>query len=136
MRENRSARVFSTRLIDWQRHHGRHDLPWQNTRDAYRIWLSEIMLQQTQVGTVIPYYARFVECFPTIEALALAPLATVLELWAGLGYYARARNLHRCAQAIVADYRAEFRLRARTIASTRGASGCRPSRAKTRMGCR
>ena len=108
MRENRSARVFSTRLIDWQRHHGRHDLPWQNTRDAYRIWLSEIMLQQTQVGTVIPYYARFVECFPTIEALALAPLATVLELWAGLGYYARARNLHRCAQAIVADYRAEF----------------------------
>lgn len=108
MTENRSAKVFSARLIDWQQRHGRHDLPWQNTRDAYRIWLSEIMLQQTQVGTVIPYYARFVECFPTIEALAQAPLAKVLELWAGLGYYARARNLHRCAQAIVADFQCEF----------------------------
>lgn len=103
-----SKELFSTRLIDWQRQHGRHGLPWQNTRDAYRIWLSEIMLQQTQVSTVIPYYTRFLERFPSIEMLAQAPLDSVLELWAGLGYYARARNLHRCAQAIVADYGGEF----------------------------
>ena len=100
--------LFSSRLIDWQGQHGRHDLPWQKTRDAYRIWLSEIMLQQTQVSTVIPYYTRFLERFPTIEDLARAPLDSVLELWAGLGYYARARNLHRCAQAIVADYGGKF----------------------------
>ena len=99
---------FSSRLIDWQGQNGRHDLPWQKTRDAYRIWLSEIMLQQTQVGTVIPYYTRFLEGFPTIEALAQAPLEAVLEHWAGLGYYARARNLHRCAQTIVTDYGGKF----------------------------
>ena len=92
---------FSARLITWQRQHGRHDLPWQNTRDAYRIWLSEIMLQQTQVSTVIPYYARFLERFPDVAALAAAPLDDVMALWAGLGYYSRARNLHRCAQAVV-----------------------------------
>ena len=91
---------FSTRLIAWQRIHGRHDLPWQNTRDAYRIWLSEIMLQQTQVSTVIPYYARFLERFPDVNALAAAPLDDVMALWAGLGYYSRARNLHRCAQVV------------------------------------
>ncbi|MBK8745866.1 A/G-specific adenine glycosylase [Propionivibrio sp.] len=108
MSTGRPARAFSARLIDWQRQHGRHDLPWQNTRDAYRIWLSEIMLQQTQVGTVIPYYARFIERFASIEALAQAPLTTVLERWAGLGYYARARNLHRCAQTVVADHRGAF----------------------------
>jgi len=105
---SKSEELFSSRLIDWQRQHGRHDLPWQNTRDAYRIWLSEIMLQQTQVSTVIPYYTRFLERFPTIEALAQAPLDSVLEPWAGLGYYARARNLHRCAQVIVADYGGKF----------------------------
>lgn len=99
---------FSRHLIDWQRQHGRHALPWQNTRDAYRIWLSEIMLQQTQVGTVIPYYERFLDRFPTLADLAGAPLASVLELWAGLGYYARARNLHRCAQLLVADYSGAF----------------------------
>ncbi len=103
-----SERLFSSRLIDWQRQHGRHELPWQKTRDAYRIWLSEIMLQQTQVSTVIPYYTRFLERFPTIEALAQEPLESVLELWAGLGYYARARNLHRCAQVIVADHSGNF----------------------------
>ena len=92
---------FSRELVAWQKRHGRHDLPWQRTRDAYRIWLSEIMLQQTQVATVIPYYQRFLARFPSVEALASAPLDAVLESWSGLGYYARARNLHRCAQAIV-----------------------------------
>lgn len=108
MSERHSAKGFSARLVDWQRQHGRHDLPWQNTREPYRIWLSEIMLQQTQVGTVIPYYARFIERFPTIGTLAQAPLASVLEFWAGLGYYARARNLHRCAQVVVAELNGEF----------------------------
>ena len=99
---------FSRRLIDWQRQCGRHALPWQNTRDAYRIWLSEIMLQQTQVSTVIPYYERFLDRFPTLGDLARAPLESVLELWSGLGYYARARNLHRCAQVLVADFGGAF----------------------------
>lgn len=99
---------FAPRLIAWQREHGRHDLPWQNTRDAYRIWLSEIMLQQTQVGTVIPYYARFLERFPTVEALAAAPLDDVMALWAGLGYYTRARNLHRCAQVVAQEHGGRF----------------------------
>ncbi len=99
---------FAPRLIAWQREHGRHDLPWQNTRDAYRIWLSEIMLQQTQVSTVIPYYARFLERFPTVEALAAAPLDDVMTLWAGLGYYTRARNLHRCAQVVAQEHGGRF----------------------------
>ncbi|MEI7613609.1 MAG: A/G-specific adenine glycosylase [Betaproteobacteria bacterium] len=99
---------FSAPLVLWQKEHGRHGLPWQGTRDTYRIWLSEIMLQQTQVTTVIPYYLRFLERFPDLLSLAQAPLEVVLELWAGLGYYARARNLHRCAQAVVADFSGEF----------------------------
>ncbi|MFM0335210.1 A/G-specific adenine glycosylase [Paraburkholderia fungorum] len=99
---------FSTRLIAWQRQHGRHDLPWQNTRDPYRIWLSEIMLQQTQVSTVIPYYAKFLGRFPDVAALAAAPLDDVMALWAGLGYYSRARNLHRCAQAVVEQHGGAF----------------------------
>ena len=103
-----SAISFSPRLILWQRQHGRHDLPWQQTRDAYRIWLSEIMLQQTQVSTVIPYYLRFLTRFPDVEALAEAPLDAVLEAWSGLGYYARARNLHRCAQAVAAEHAGRF----------------------------
>lgn len=103
-----AADAFSARVIAWQHKHGRHDLPWQGTRDAYRIWLSEIMLQQTQVTTVIGYYARFLERFPSVAALAAAPLGDVLELWAGLGYYARARNLHRCAQVLVAEHGGEF----------------------------
>ena len=113
-------RAFSARLIVWQIHQGRHDLPWQNTRDAYRIWLSEIMLQQTQVTTVIPYYTRFLDRFPTVGALAQAPVDAVLELWAGLGYYARARNLHRCAQLIVADHGGEFPPDAHAIAQLPG----------------
>ena len=99
---------FAARLIAWQRQHGRHDLPWQNTRDPYRIWLSEIMLQQTQVSTVIPYYARFLARFPDVAALAAAPLDDVMALWAGLGYYSRARNLHRCAQAVVEQHGGAF----------------------------
>jgi A/G-specific adenine glycosylase len=95
------TKSFSTQIIKWQKQHGRHGLPWQNTRDAYRVWLSEIMLQQTQVGTVIPYYERFLNTFPTIAKLAAAPDDQVMQHWAGLGYYARARNLHRAAKQIV-----------------------------------
>ncbi|MCG2584916.1 A/G-specific adenine glycosylase [Massilia sp. TS11] len=99
---------FSATVIDWQRQHGRHALPWQNTRDAYRIWLSEIMLQQTQVSAVLGYYARFLERFPTLPDLARADSAEVMALWSGLGYYTRARNLHKCAQQVLADYGGAF----------------------------
>lgn len=95
---------LARRLIAWQRQSGRHDLPWQNTLDPYRVWLSEIMLQQTQVVTVIDYFNRFVARFPDVHALAQAPIDDVLAHWAGLGYYARARNLHACAQHIVQVY--------------------------------
>jgi A/G-specific adenine glycosylase len=99
---------FSRAVIDWQRRHGRHALPWQNTREAYRIWLSEIMLQQTQVAAVLGYYARFLERFPTVQALAEAPVEDVMAYWAGLGYYTRARNLHACARRVVAEYGGVF----------------------------
>jgi A/G-specific adenine glycosylase len=99
---------FAARVIRWQRRHGRHDLPWQGTRDAYRIWLSEIMLQQTQVATVIPYFERFVARFPDVGALAAAPEDDVLALWSGLGYYARARNLHRAAREVAARFGGVF----------------------------
>lgn len=99
---------FAKPLIAWQRAHGRHALPWQQTRDPYRVWLSEIMLQQTQVTTVLGYYARFLERFPDVRALAAASQDEVLALWSGLGYYSRARNLHACAQAVVATHGGEF----------------------------
>ncbi|WP_193615700.1 A/G-specific adenine glycosylase [Massilia sp. YMA4] len=99
---------FSAALIAWQKQHGRHTLPWQNTRDAYRIWLSEIMLQQTQVAAVLGYYARFLERFPTVHDLAVAPVEDVMAQWSGLGYYTRARNLHKCAQRVVAEYGGVF----------------------------
>ena len=99
---------LSRRLIDWQRREGRHHLPWQNTRDPYRVWLSEIMLQQTQVTTVLGYYDRFLQVWPTVRDLAAATLDDVLAQWAGLGYYSRARNLHRCAQAVVDLHAGEF----------------------------
>lgn len=92
---------FARQVIDWQILHGRSGLPWQHTRDPYRVWLSEVMLQQTQVSTVLAYYPRFLERFPDVRALAEAPEDAVMALWAGLGYYSRARNLHRCAQAVV-----------------------------------
>jgi A/G-specific adenine glycosylase len=91
-------------VVQWQRAHGRHHLPWQATRNAYRIWLSEIMLQQTQVATVVPYYERFVDRFPDVRALADASLDDVLAHWSGLGYYSRARHLHRAA-VIIRDER-------------------------------
>ena len=99
---------FALRLIDWQRCHGRHDLPWQQSTDPYRIWLSEIMLQQTQVSAVIPYFERFITRFPDVHSLASATLAEVLPLWAGLGYYARARNLHAAAVQLVEQYHGRF----------------------------
>ncbi len=99
---------FTQPLLVWQRQHGRHDLPWQNTRDAYRIWLSEIMLQQTQVTTVIPYFERFLSTFPDVATLAAAPIERVIEHWAGLGYYARARNLHRCAIVVMQQHGGRF----------------------------
>jgi A/G-specific adenine glycosylase len=103
-----SAHIFANRLIRWQKKQGRHDLPWQRTRDAYRVWLSEIMLQQTQVTTVISYYQRFLRRFPDVGTLAAAPVEAVLEAWAGLGYYARARHLHRCAGTLVAEHAGRF----------------------------
>jgi A/G-specific adenine glycosylase len=111
---------FAERLINWQRQHGRKGLPWQETTDPYRVWLSEIMLQQTQVATVIPYYQRFLERFPTLTDLAAAPVDDVMPLWSGLGYYARARNLHKCAQAVVAQYGGEFPRDAKLIAELPG----------------
>jgi A/G-specific adenine glycosylase len=95
---------FSDRLLAWFDVHGRKDLPWQQSKDAYRIWVSEIMLQQTQVQTVIPYFERFVDSFPTVTALANAELDDVLHHWSGLGYYARARNLHRAARVIAQEH--------------------------------
>ena len=91
---------FAEKVVRWQRRHGRASLPWQGTRDPYRIWLSEVMLQQTQVSAVIPYYERFLQRFPTVAVLARAREEQVLELWSGLGYYARGRNLHDAAQLI------------------------------------
>src|SRR6476469_2733240 len=99
---------FTEHIVRWQKSHGRSHLPWQNTRDAYRIWLSEIMLQQTQVTTVLPYYERFLQALPTVEALAAATAEQVMSLWAGLGYYSRARNLHACAQQVCERFGGEF----------------------------
>ena len=99
---------FARRVVEWQVVHGRHELPWQNTCDPYRVWLSEIMLQQTQVSTVIGYFSRFVTRLPDVRALAAAELDTVMALWSGLGYYSRARNLHRCATEVVREWGGEF----------------------------
>jgi len=95
---------FAQRLIAWQKRHGRHDLPWQQSRDPYRIWLSEIMLQQTQVAAVLPYYQRFLERYPDLSTLAAASLDDVLQTWSGLGYYARGRNLHQAAQQVMREF--------------------------------
>ena len=99
---------FARRMVLWQRAHGRQHLPWQATADPYHVWLSEIMLQQTQVSTVLDYYPRFLQRFPDVQALAGAPLDDVLSLWSGLGYYSRARNLHRCAQKVVEQWGGRF----------------------------
>ncbi len=102
------SEAFAQRLLEWFRVHGRHSLPWQTDPTPYRVWISEVMLQQTQVATVIPYYARFMAHCPDIEALAAAPLDEVLHLWTGLGYYARARNLSACAKAVLARHQGVF----------------------------
>ena len=101
------AASFARAVLDWYRRYGRHDLPWQR-QDAYRVWLSEIMLQQTQVATVIPYYERFLQRFPDLASLADADIDEVLQHWQGLGYYARARNLHQAAQAIRDEHGGRF----------------------------
>lgn len=111
---------FASRIVQWQRRSGRHDLPWQGTRDPYRIWLSEIMLQQTQVATVIGYYQRFLQRFPDVATLAASSEDEVMPYWAGLGYYARARNLHRCARVVAADWNGEFPLDAAEISQLPG----------------
>jgi A/G-specific adenine glycosylase len=102
------APLFAERIVDWQTGHGRSELPWQNTRDPYRVWLSEVMLQQTQVATVLGYFARFLDRFPHVAALAAGTEDEVFGLWSGLGYYSRARNMHRCAQEVVARFGGEF----------------------------
>jgi A/G-specific adenine glycosylase len=99
---------MASAVLAWQAQHGRSGLPWQGTSDPYRVWLSEIMLQQTQVVTVLDYYPRFLQRFPNVASLAAAPLDDVLALWSGLGYYTRARNLHRCAQAVVQNFGGRF----------------------------
>ncbi len=100
-----AADDFAQQVIQWQLKHGRQNLPWQHNPTSYRVWVSEIMLQQTQVNAVIPYYTRFMQKFPTLKSLALAPLDQVLSLWSGLGYYARARNLHKTAVLVHRDFR-------------------------------
>lgn len=100
--------AFSRTVIEWQKQHGRHALPWQKTTNAYHVWLSEIMLQQTQVTAVIPYYQRFLQSFPTVFSLAAAPSEEVMGHWSGLGYYTRARNLHQCAKLVVERYEGNF----------------------------
>ena len=99
---------FSQTLVMWQKEHGRNTLPWQNTQDPYRVWLSEIMLQQTQVTTVLDYYAKFLHRFPAVSNLAVAQTDEVMALWSGLGYYSRARNMHRCAQQVMALHEGQF----------------------------
>ena len=103
-----SKQLFSEQLLQWFDIAGRKDLPWQQDISPYRVWVSEIMLQQTQVSTVIPYYLRFMARFPDIVSLALAPNDEVLALWTGLGYYARARNLHKAAKVICEDFGGVF----------------------------
>ena len=108
MQPRAGIRGFGNALVDWHSRHGRHDLPWQRRRTPYRVWVSEIMLQQTQVATVIPYYERFMHRFADVATLAAAPLDEVLHLWSGLGYYARARNLHRAAVRICEQHGGRF----------------------------
>ena len=114
------APSFAARVVAWQRRHGRHGLPWQQCRDPYRIWLSEIMLQQTQVATVLPYYERFLFAFPDVRSLAAAPIGRVLELWAGLGYYRRAHHLHAAARVVVDRHGGTFPRTAEELATLPG----------------
>jgi len=115
-----TASNFATQVVAWQRQHGRNTLPWQNTQDPYRVWLSEIMLQQTQVVTVMGYFAKFLERCPTVADLAAASSDEVMGLWSGLGYYSRARNLHRCAQLVLELHGGKFPCDAATLATLPG----------------
>jgi A/G-specific adenine glycosylase len=115
-----TADQFQGQVLAWFEQHGRKDLPWQRDTSPYRVWVSEIMLQQTQVKTVIPYFNRFMAAFPTVETLAAASEDQVLHLWTGLGYYARARNLRRCAQLVCADHGGEFPSEIDTLAELPG----------------
>ena len=112
--------AFAPALVAWHQRHGRHDLPWQRDPTPYRVWVSEIMLQQTQVATVIGYFDRFMARFPDLRTLAAAPLDEVLHLWSGLGYYSRARNLHRTAQLVAADCDGELPADAAALATLPG----------------
>ena len=112
--------TLAAKVIAWQREHGRHNLPWQGSRDPYRVWLSEIMLQQTQVATVLDYFQRFLARFADVRTLAAASLDDVLALWSGLGYYSRARNLHRCAQVVMVEHGGEFPRSAASLATLPG----------------
>ncbi|WP_124552373.1 A/G-specific adenine glycosylase [Methylophilus methylotrophus] len=112
--------AFAEKLIAWQQAHGRHDLPWQQTRDPYAVWVSEIMLQQTQVSAVIGYYDRFMQRFPTIASLAEAEQDEVMRYWSGLGYYSRARNLHHAAQTIMREHSGNFPTDFDTIQTLKG----------------
>ncbi len=103
-----SPRSFASKMLKFYDQMGRKDLPWQQNKTAYSVWVSEIMLQQTQVKTVIPYYLKFLKSFPNVQALASADVDQVLQHWAGLGYYSRARNLHQCAKMVVDQYQGEF----------------------------
>src|SRR5690606_11842265 len=111
---------LAEKVVAWQTTSGRHHLPWQNTQDPYRVWLSEIMLQQTQVATVLGYYERFLERFPTVQDLAAAEQDEVMPYWAGLGYYARARNLHRCAREVMEKWGGRFPATAADLATLPG----------------
>ena len=111
---------FAPRVIAWQRAHGRHDLPWQDTRDPYRIWLAEVMLQQTQVTTALPYYLRFLDAFPDVASLAHASIDAVLAHWSGLGYYRRAHHLHAAARAVVTTHGGIFPRDAATLGTLPG----------------
>ncbi len=106
--DSRAPGWAAHQVVHWQAAHGRHTLPWQNTRDPYRVWLSEIMLQQTQVSAVLGYFGRFLARFPDVQSLAAASQDEVFAQWAGLGYYSRARNLHACAQQVVAVHAGRF----------------------------
>lgn len=103
-----TGKTFAKVLIAWQKQHGRQSLPWQHTGDAYKVWLSEIMLQQTQVSTVLSYYVKFLGAYPTVADLAVAPEQDVMQMWAGLGYYSRARNLHACAKQVLERFGGQF----------------------------
>lgn len=115
-----SPDAFAPAVVAWYQKHGRKDLPWQHDVNPYRVWVSEIMLQQTQVTTVLDYFARFMQALPDVQALAAAPLDEVLHLWTGLGYYTRARNLHKTAQYICTNYHGEFPHSAEILATLPG----------------